>query len=558
MKKAHGTVSIEQPSEYWLTRAGRRQKNGDLRGAAALFRKAARQADPTHESAFRYAEALRDMQCFHSSCREAFDALAADPDNFMLYGLLAENLSHRGMHQAALDAFSLFHLRGREANPDFDAWDYDYAIEETYDERPLRMARINRLLNRASKRLAMGDTSGAGDVLEHAVKIAAFKSNAIMKALSAEVLLRYGDTEAARIGAVNAMQEAKGETGVYAMCADILSRMPDGDSEEYRKALIKTALSVKTDADVILAFETLVKARAYNLLACMLLSQLKQKPDSLTANYNYSVCMLLIGNPKRALRHANICRELDPDDPFTEAWFVKFNDMCLSCMSIADMKKAAIENGAYGAIGYEQVMEMSFNLRNSVNNHIIVFSQTIAADASFRMRYLFVLSFGVLMPLLTDVCRFAPPERREMLCRAALTSNPNPRMREEAYELLTNMGARPPYVTFADGRLIAYDPNDQKQGDASFFNRRIIRVLRKADRYMQLEGFMPLAMLAVHRMDRHKRLKLLKRTDTYWPLALAVVVSKQNDLPGPILEPHQLADDEMIDLVKRHIAELTD
>ncbi|MEG1472190.1 MAG: hypothetical protein RSD76_07070, partial [Clostridia bacterium] len=62
--------------EYWLRRAQRCLKSGNLRSAAGLARHAARFEPRSEEASLFYATVLRELHCYEASNREASSALA--------------------------------------------------------------------------------------------------------------------------------------------------------------------------------------------------------------------------------------------------------------------------------------------------------------------------------------------------------------------------------------------------------------------------------------------------------------------------------------------------
>ena len=98
------TDTFQRPANYWLRRAERCKQSGDLIRAAVLERHAVR-AEPDSDAArMSYAFTLRQLHCYEASNREAFAALAHNPDRTALFGLIGQNMFNLSMREAGIDA----------------------------------------------------------------------------------------------------------------------------------------------------------------------------------------------------------------------------------------------------------------------------------------------------------------------------------------------------------------------------------------------------------------------------------------------------------------------
>lgn len=556
MNSEQRTISFNQAASYWLTRAERRRKAGDLRGAAVLCRRAARQSAPDSENAAIYAEALKELHCPEGSNREAFSALAASPASFTLLGLIAENFSDIGMKQEAADAYSLFVARGREAKPDFDAWDYDYMIDESFDERPRRMARLKGLLSIAARRMAAGDTEGSRRALLRSCGRPYLKADPQRDVLLAEWLRVVGEEKKSRFCARRAMEHAPHSASINAIAASILLSLKKPPKELVNAALLRASLEACTQRDEIGVTTALADARAYKTLTGMLARRLREHPHSLVTCYNMSVCMLLRGRAEAASRYAHMCRELDPDDPCAEVLFAKVEKWKSSSLSPRTLERRAGKLPPYGVLDPHEADELAIKLTHDYESDVQGFALHICEDASARMRYLRLLSEGTPMPSLATIIALIPAERAQALCREALTANPQPDTLREALAALAKAEAEPPYIALVGGRIMAADPGAAPTADASFTQRRIVRLIIKAESYMHVRGFIPKALDTIHRMSARQRLKMLGISDRGWALALAMRVACEHGLRAPLVEPFERLTPELVRTLISHCREL--
>ena len=557
MQLERSDVSFQRPVSYWLRRAEKCGEQGDMRRAATLLRHAARIEPTSAEPLCLYAETLSELGCYEAGNREAFAALAKDPQRFSLYGLIAQNLSHIGFHQEAMDAFSLFILSGRKSDDDFNLWDYDYEISERYDEHPRRRERLNGLLNIAARRIAMGDWNGATRALTRACQKPFHAPCAYRDVLLSTLMSHCGENALAKLSLLMAMKHANGSAFIYCAAARAFARLRPAQKALSRSALLRAMACVQTTHDEIIACEAFDLCGQRRMCASLLTSRLQAHPDCLSTCFNLATCYLKLGEAEKALPLAHLCRELDPDDLCAEALLGFAQE--LDGLSAAEVAARSQTRPYYGMLLADDLESRTRPLALAASENCAAFAQQLADDALLRKRYLQLLNVpeSGLEPTLHAVCEQWSPEFAQTFLRELLMTAPgSAEVQLSAMRWLVCLGARPPFTVWQPGRMLSLDPTQPPHVEASFYQRQLARRIKQAAVYAYDPGFVPAALQTVNHLTHPQRCKLIANSDGLWVVAFAMLVCRRHGLATPRLTSADELTPESVSAIRKHYAVL--
>lgn len=519
------TDIFQKPAGYWLRRAGRWQKNGDLRRAAVLFRHAARLEPMSQEARLSYAGALRDLHCYEASNREAFAALAQDPGQFSAYGLIGRNMLSLGMRQEAMDCFALY-MGGSHLQPDgLPDWDDEvYELEDAYYEPPVRRrARLRGLMDIALRRIAAGDFENARRALARAQQAPFRQPNARRDELNALYHERQDRTGAALLFIERALRCGAGNCQVAASAACMLGRMKKRRAACL--ALLRAAACAHFALDELMVCMTAEQLGLMEIARHMLARNLRREPGRVPTSYNLCVCLLKMGELEAASSYIHLCREIDPDDMPAELLFARMERWGAENAESETIAREIKEISFYGMLSGSEIYGAVLPLARALEQGVRAFSERLMTDGTFYRRCLYALSLPVdgMPRLLPALCRELPYGFAQRMLREALLCDPRDSevKRVAAAELLA-LGAQPPFTIWHEGHIASVDPTAPLPAQPGLMQRLIVRRIARAKAIHGGGGIIPYALEMVRRMSPAQRAGLAGDPARVWPLALCM------------------------------------
>lgn len=514
--------AFQRPAGYWLKRAERCKQSGNLLRAVVLERHALRNDPQSEAAALNYVLTLRRLNCYEASTREAFSALARDPERFALYGLIGQNMMALGMRQEAMDAFALYMTGAEASDSELPPWDADVCdMQESYWELPIRRrARFGGLLRIAFNHIARGELEGANRALVRARAFPFSHKSARLAELTALYHERAGRLEHALTHARRAVALGRRSAQITASMACLFGRL--GRTAAARSALMRAACLAHSPIEellVCLASEQLAQPMAARV---MLERSLKQKPDRYPVCYNLGVCLLKMGLAGQASRYIHLCRELDPDDVPGEVLFARFNAMDTEARP-ETLRRRARALSYYGTLSQAEMTDCLEPLFSVVANGPEALASALLQDDKLRRRFLYAVSLPgeLLTGTLTSICAYLSKEEAIRLLREILLADPREsQLKRVAMAQLYGMGVKPPYPVWCAGHIASVDPSAAPHGQAPFLARRLTRVIRVAADACDDCVLAPWAMHVFYRMPRKVRLKVAGGSTRIWAEAL--------------------------------------
>ena len=522
---------FQRPAHYWLRRAQRQKQSGDLIRAAVLERHAVR-AEPESDAArMSYACTLRDLHCYEASNREAFAALARNPDDKSMYGLIGQNMFSMGMRQTGLDAMSLYAADPPAIPPAWQDEAYDMADANDYPfVRAKRRARLKGLLVIAMRHMAREDMEGAARALRRAMNRPFTAPNARREMALAACFQRLGD----RVLCMQHLQAALSlkPNDLHLRLSAVTLYRAVGANAQARKLLVSAVRSARTPLDELLTLTVCDEMKMPQLALYMLRRSAARHGDRFPVNYNQCVCLLRLGRLQEAMQHIHLCREIDPDDAEGEILFARVNALCESDASPKAVRRAAHGFGWYGAMTQLEMAALTEPLWPLIQQGPQSVAQAMSEDAGIRRRLLMLLTLPAEWPamLLASLQPVLPRPEMTALCREVLLQHPaSTPGKQYAAAILHKCGEEPPYATWADDRIALMDPTRAAEGTPAFKQRVLTLRIRQARR-LAPRAIIPWAMQLISRMDAGQRRQLLRDPLRVWPLAMAVRFRALNGL----------------------------
>ena len=523
------THAFDRPALYWLHRAERARREGDMLRAAVMERHAARTQPESPVAARRYAATLRRMGCLEASTREVFAALAYDSARWELLGTLSLNWLDAGKKQDALSAMTLF-LDNAEIDPlELDSWDEEYRVLCGDMRAPgyAKKARLRGLSELCLRRLARGDAEGAGRAIFRAYRqyahVGVYPYRELARAVYHHVTGAPGPARAFILGA---LARHPGSVSLNATAAVILHEQ--GERSHGLRLLVRAAFLAWSQADEANVLQAAARMQRLDIAMGMLTHILSEKPNRFFTVYNAAVCLLRLGRPGEALRYAHLLREIDPDDLPGERLFSLVSSLSGNARPLGESL------GFWGALSREEWRQCLAPLWEAMERPVEEWAPLIASNAAFRRRLIEAAGRDELPAgLLGRLAEALPSAEAQRLLRQALTAGPNNAMvKKEALAGLSAMGAPPPYFAWYPGRLVLLDPTKPPQLTPMFLTRRLfrcaVRVRRAAGEQAALY-----ALQAFRRMNRAQRLNVAGDRRDAWPAALCVRYAALTGLPPP-------------------------
>ena len=519
--------SFQRPASYWLKRAERCHQSGDLLRAAVLERHALRADQSSEAASVSYVLTLRQLSCYEASSREAFAALARNPENKTLLGLVGQNMLSLGLRDAGLDALNIYLS---QPLPDFppswheDACElYDLTFEASEDPPRRRKARHDGLLELAARHMAKGDMEGAKRALERCSRAPYQGKSAKRELLWTLYHLKSGSPECFD-HLMNAVSTRPYSAQVRASAAGALWKM--GLKKPAYTELLTAARLASSPADMVSVLLSADELDAVHLASGMLRRMHRRMPNRCPVLYNLCVCLLRLGRLEEASRLIHQCREIDPDDVASELLFGSVRAMQEQAFSAESVKAAAKELSWYGIFSSAELNRMVAPIMEAVEAGPEAFAGQLCSDLRLRRRFLLLLTLPMEWParLLYAVSETLPRDECEVLMREVLLQHPSPSAAKLcAVSALRSLGVPPPYAAWQAGRIAWIDPTREPAGSAPFRTRLITLRIHRAQKLCAGDrGIALWCMEAVHRMTKNQRSRVIADPLHVWPMAFAI------------------------------------
>ena len=527
------TELFQRPANYWLRHADRHKQSGDLIRAAVLQRHAMR-AEPGSDAArMQYALTLRQLHCYEASNREAFCALAHQPELTELYGLIGCNMLNMGMRREGLDALGVYmNTTGTASAPWHDeACDLSEVYDYPFPEHK-RQARLNGLLRIAAHRMARGDLDGAGRALSRAQQTPYRAANPQRDLVQAVYWINRQKPERCIAHLQRALEKDFFDVASLTSAAVLSRRM--GTEIPARMLLVRAASLARTPAEFQLVCHTAASLDMVFIAHGMLKRASRRRSDRCPLLYDLCVCALKMGRLQEAARHIHLCREIDPDDVPSETLFGRVMAWQERSIAPKQLRREAKGVSFSGSCTDEELSAFAAPFLTALQ------AEPFTLDQSLRRRLLFLLTLPVTWPvsLLQLVCeRLSPPEQ-EALLREVLMQHPAERPAKRfAMNALRHMGAPAPYAVWTRDRFLLADPERLFAPIPTFRQRLLTLRIRQAVKLSDPQ-LIPWALKVISRMSHARQCHVIGDHWKIWPLALAMRWRALHGLP-PVQIPFE-------------------
>ncbi len=521
MKKKNTKDLFQRSASYWLNRADLQRQAGDLLRAVVMERHAFG-VEPTNvEVATRYVLTLRELGCYSASNREAFSALARNPQNLDLLGLIGLNFHSMGMHQAAQDALNNYlgqPMPDDQALPEWHDEAYNCAMRYEQQKKPQREKRIDGLLNIAFIRLAKEDWENVRRALDRAEKLPG--SPARREFAEALWQLHEANLPEMNMHLMQAITLEPRNARQLSACADLFKMT--GENKLAHVALCRALDFARTPEEISAALGASDTLEAPHLAIGMLRRLVKHQPNNAALLYDLSLCLLRLGKIKDAERHLRLCRELDPDDAHSQILFQQLQLLKDLVPTPAKAMRLGNDFPWHGDFNDQIITPCLMAVMTALQSGV----KALAEDPGMRSQLFTLMQMEADWPseLLMTVSSAMDDEDREAFLREVLLQCPNAeKLRRTAIAMLDEMHAQPPYASWKKGRLVWINPNETPAKEASFRQRHLTRRLRMAHKLCENDAyFIPWAMETITKLGRDVQSQIIADPAHVWPAALAI------------------------------------
>lgn len=508
------TDAFERPAHYWLLRAQHARRQGDARRAAVMERHARRTAPQDDAAAYRYALALRQLDCLEASTREAFSALAAKPDRWELLGLIGQNLADLRRERDALYALTLYVDRA-QPDPMVD-WDEEIRVLYTGLHAPGRRcrARLRGLTRRVAQHVARGERIQAGRLMWRALELCQDRPSAQLMGVAAKYLLFMREPVEAYHYMCLALEAAPGNAGLQAAAAQLFWAM--GRAGEAQRALARAVFLAWTPQEERQVMEASDALGRPDMGRVLLEAVLRRKPYRYPTVYNMGVCLLKLGRWPEASRCIHLLRELDPDDAQGKALFERMQ-------GLAGQEAQTVASRAKGWHYYGAApQETAARCLSALDGAPEALAARLEPDgALWRELMTAVRLEAVPVGLLTALSRLLPAPDGQRLLRETLTAGPDDSaLKREALAELCASGVRPPYLMWRGGCVELYDPSAPPP--PTFLQRMTVRLAHRVTRLNGGTDILPYLLDELHALPPRLRLRAVGERRGVWAAALSL------------------------------------
>ncbi|MEG2718755.1 MAG: hypothetical protein RSA55_04360 [Clostridia bacterium] len=511
--------------EYWLRRAQRCLKSGNLRSAAGLARHAARFEPRSEEASLFYATVLRELHCYEASNREASSVLARNCKCVEAYGMLARNLISLGRKREALDVFS-FYLSGLQSlSQDLPMWDEVlYNLEEKYYNKKGRAcARFHELLKIAASHMSANDCEGAKKALEKSGNACFPKHCAERERLLSLFYMMVDSPEAAVAYAISALRYAPRACGIAVSAATVFHLV--GERQRALTLLLRAAALAHTVKDEFVVCVAAEELHALPIALQMLLRNLKREPNRVPACYNLSLCMFRSGMGDEALQYIHLCRELDPQDIAVASLFQKAVAWSEKGEEDDAVAWQASEFGFYGVQCIKEQERCLALVKRWVQSDVQGFCKELCENDQCYQRCLLAFSAKAqgaeqLLPVICE--HLSPKDATELLYQAMLLPECPALLKRVAVTELIKREQKPPFVIWQNDRIVLVNPTIEPPASARLMYRLLFRRVAQAARYVGTAKLNLFALERIRYLTPKQRVHMANDRWHIWSLAIAM------------------------------------
>jgi len=304
-EQAGQILRMARPAAWWARRAALHHSRGNRRQAEVLYQHAVALTPDSVPLKLAYARVLQEARRYEASNRQAFAALALDPQSIACIGLIGQNLMALGYLDEAADAFA--HALNTDSEGMAEAYGEQLdRLEELLEEPADCSQRYRILVQRAAEDLAAGEWEAAGQWLDYACALP--RRDERCHALRSLYFKARGDKLHAVAEAEAACFIAPGSCRAWCSLAELYGecRRPG----KALKALLLAAQRALTAGDEKLLCQTAVTLKMISAV----LPTLSRIGGRVQTLYDTAVLLLMAGQAGPALEALDRCRALDPDD----------------------------------------------------------------------------------------------------------------------------------------------------------------------------------------------------------------------------------------------------
>lgn len=533
-------VSLERSPAYWLRRAEGYHRRGDHRREAALLRHAAAMEPTSGEVRLQYAQALRHISCYEASNREAFGALAQQPNGYEAYQLIGSNMLSLGQEQEAMDAFARYMQQVEslaEVPPLEGDEDELYAIE-TVERAGHRKARYEAALHMASLRMARQDLPGAERALARAQRLGQDIRLLVLRAMHLQAADRKEEALRCALQAVG-----PGCRYIPALCAlagMYLDRGRPGDRKQAGQVLLRGLAHCYYPHQEQLFCMTADALGMSSISLGMLRYNRRKNPDRLPTLFNLAVVLLHQGRVEDGAGLLNCCRELDPED-ITVHYVVRAAAQWLELARAGEPWQGEVEGlSYYPALAPAQESQLLEGLANHLSMGLPGFAAALAANGMLYRSFLYALGLPsmtlgrLLLPVALEMGKESRPAGEGLLRDVLWQCSGNQDTQRYALSALMAYGAQPPYGIQRNGRLLHAGP---QEGEVFVPQSRVVRRLNRVADALQDNRVILHGLALLRRMNPYTRYAFAMDGEGLWSQALALHFTLAQGEPGPVFPP---------------------
>ena len=514
---------FQRPANYWLRHADRHKQSGDLIRAAVLQRHAVCADADSVSARTQYALTLRQLHCYEASNREAFRALADQPGQLDLFGLIGCNFFSMGLTREGLDALDVYLDLPYFLDSPFLEEACTYWDEHQHQPAPRkRRTRLEGLLSIASARISRGDLDGAQKALKRASQKPFTGFSMRRELVNASYWLHRRKPDICFRHLSSALNKAGWRCEAYAAAAGILQQA--GQRSDALHMLLIAAKLARNPGERRLVCHTAATLKAIFIAQAMLRHTLTHHPQRVPVLYDLCVCALRMGDLSQALRHIHLCREIDPDDIPSEALFARVIAWEQQAISRKALRTAARTVSFYGSCSEAELAVYARPVWEAMGDHPQTLADALLADERLRRRLLFLLALPLKWPalLLNAVCPCLPAAECEALLREVLMQHPSDHpAKRSAMALLSRLNVEEPVTAWTHGRFLTTPPQRLFAPIPTFRQRRLTIFIHNLANACGSDCI-PWALEVVSRMPPKQQCRLIGDPWKVWQLAFAM------------------------------------
>ena len=511
---------FQNPSSFWIQRAGQNARQGNLPRAAALLRHALEE-DAGAETGLQYAWILRQMGCLEGSRRECLWYLSALPGQFGVYGLLALNLLDLGQKRQAMDAYMVY-SQYMQMFPDAQfPWDDEvYDIEDELFLLPgqeRRCARGATLLRRAWRALDQGRREEAQALCDRLCRMQGRPTETLcLRAALSD------DPEFALLAARNGAALCRGNVRLLLRCAEAAGRF---SRREAGRMLLRAACLVRAPEDLARLCSLCRRLDMEWIARGELEAALEDSPARLDVVFQLCVFALSRGDAAETDRLSRQLEMLDPEDLAVEKLL----------RLVRRAEKPTPEECLRQPFYYEPDPALTTECLAWARNRLAERRMPVRSRSD-RLKWQYLLDGapepGQALELLYGLMG-RPGLMTAPLMNLFLLGRPGSYGVHRAARMLSRF-RRPPFMAHHQNRLQLVNPAGQTR-PAGFFLRKRQEILLKVKRSLGAEA-LPICLKVLDHLPRRQQLRFAVNRESAWLPAFAAEWARMKHQPLPTLQ----------------------